>query len=315
MATWLLRNPSRLEILHLIQQHNRLNPAQSQQIPLHLSSDEDFKLRTLEKEQKLRKRNFNTVQRSAYSLRRCIEEVLSHNASSSTATYDREICVAATRDFLVKLEAESEAVESLKMAVERAKMLEDADIYKVLGGGKLPKSKSTIIVKVSRKKWGDRLKTMAEDQETFRRYNSSESGIETDATTSIFELPMPDLSNKNSVQHFQIRKSSQDMAEVFEQLKSVGMPLSMNKKPITSSLPAPKKIIKGILKARSSVEDLNQSSDTSPVVSSLEPAKGKLHPIRDHEEYGIERDRQMAKSLRKAHERGPELYSEVKRFK
>ncbi|KAE8446720.1 hypothetical protein EG329_011764 [Mollisiaceae sp. DMI_Dod_QoI] len=124
MAPWELRTLSRLEILLLIQQHNQLNPAASQQIPLTLTSDEKFRLKILQQEQDAIKRNFNPVQRYGNRLRRFLAELLNFNAGTANGSYDRDGCIEIVRVFLNRLEAERRAADATRAAHETAKALE-----------------------------------------------------------------------------------------------------------------------------------------------------------------------------------------------
>lgn len=368
MAIWLLRNPSRIEIQHLIQQHNSLNPAKSQQIPLHLSLEEDFKLKIFQQEQKATKRNFTAVQRSAYSLRRYLEEILKYNAITSTSSCDREICAAATRDFLNNLEAEMEAVESLKIAVERAKILENeqgetepttdglqkgssvkenevenrpllrteptrvpriANVDKVFKAEELPKMDGGVIVKIPGKNSKDALEARVPKRKA-QAYN--ESGSESSANSaSFYDMFMSDF-GQDPVQPSRTRQSSQDMPGNLDQHISEDASPSTENEPTTPPTSVPRKVLKGILKRLSSFGELpiqtyEQTSPNGGICSLppllaesskhnqyFVPSKRKLHPFLDHETRAKERDRIIAKAQRKAHEKGLELYAEVKGF-
>lgn len=284
----MLRTPSRIEILHLIQQHNKLNPTRSQQIPLCLSAGEEIRLAIIQEEQKLRKRSFNTVQRSAYSLRRCIEDVLKYNASTGDSSYDRETCLVATRDFLIKLEAEIEAVESLRKAVDKAKLLEDeqretesatADVDKDGSAEKKEKENEHTAESAPRTtskkenpqegpgedilKYVEGVIANTERKKSHQRRppvlgmlpisSSSRNVCKTDSTTSITKLSMPAAENTASEPR-QVKdssESSQDMPE------AIGPSKSANLEPVDQALagPASPEIVKSTSTRRSSFDE------------------------------------------------------------
>ncbi|KUJ12967.1 uncharacterized protein LY89DRAFT_737868 [Mollisia scopiformis] len=124
MATWWLRIPTRLEILLLIQQHNKLRPATNQQIAVTMTGEETFKLKILQQELNATRKGYNAVQRQAHRLSESIEKVLAFNPSSGRGKYDIDSCIEAARKYLTKLEAEKRISDALEDAVRGAKQLE-----------------------------------------------------------------------------------------------------------------------------------------------------------------------------------------------
>lgn len=125
MATWWLRIPSRLEILLLVQEHNKLRPAPNQQIPVTITAEETFKIQILKQEHDAARQHYNKVQRQAYRLRECIEKVLKFNARTGENEYDHDACIAVTSDFLRRLDKEKQAAEAAEEAALKARLLDE----------------------------------------------------------------------------------------------------------------------------------------------------------------------------------------------
>lgn len=289
MATWVLRSPSRLELLLLIQEHNKFNTAKTQQIPLELSVEEEFKLRILQQEQKSAKRKFNAVQRSAYSLRRSIEEVLKYNASTNTAIYDRDACFRAAEDFLQTLVAEIEALESLKIAVARAKALEGKEkglevpkpdelrenalplnksdqnqplnqfpstrkfkipsLYKAYGGEDLPKTKDPVVINFSRK--GLTLPLRPKLPEQSRQNGDKFSG---NNRVAVVGPRSAGNNQENNVQTLVVDENAPDNRKGSEKISHDHGQVSKSREPESSSVLMPKQKARGILKASARLE-------------------------------------------------------------